>query len=458
MTHRYSKYLKEINLTGNILFLNIAFFFVYFFVFGHFDNLFRSAYFELCLFFNIAWIISAYVIKLHETSRVASIEGVIRKLFNALGLYLIIIFAFIGLKEGAYYNLFVFYAYCATSFSLALFNIGFVVSLKYYRRVGYNYRKVIIAGYGEISQDLRRYFTHNPDFGYKFLGYFDNKTKSSIIKGKINDIPDYIKEFDIDEIYCILPHLDYSDVEYITKHAEDNFIKIHAIPDYRGFQYKNIEVQLYGLIPVLKVASQPLDDPINRFYKRGFDILFVLIFLVFIGFWLFPLIALLLKLDSNGPILFKQKRSGISNLPFTCYKFRSMQVNMDADVIQATKDDSRITKIGVLLRKTNLDEIPQFFNVLRGDMSIVGPRPHMLKHTEDFSRQVDKYMLRHYVKPGITGLAQTKGFRGATNSFYKLKNRIKLDRFYVENWSLILDLKIIVATVLIMLHGDKNAY
>ncbi len=458
MTRRYSKYIKEINLAGDILFLNVAYFFIYAFVFGQFENLFRSIYFELQLFFNIAWIISVYINKVYETTRVASIEKVIRKLLNALGLFLILIFAFSGIKKGAYFNPFVFYAYCATSSSLALFNIGFVVLLQYYRRVGYNYRKVIIAGYGEISQDLRRYFTHNPDVGYKFLGYFDNEAKSSIIKGKINDIPDYINKFDIDEIYCVLPQLNYADVEFLTKLAEDNFIKVHAIPDYRGFPYKNIEIQLYGLIPVLNVESQPLDDPINRLFKRSFDILFSLVFLVFIGVWLFPLIAIMLKLDSKGPILFKQKRTGFSNLPFTCYKFRSMQPNLDSDNKQATKTDIRITKVGAILRKSNLDEIPQFFNVLLGDMSVVGPRPHMLKHTEEFSQQVDKYMLRHNVKPGITGLAQIKGFRGETDSLYKLKNRIKFDRFYVDNWSLLMDLKIISATLFIMVRGDKNAY
>lgn len=458
MTHRYSKYLKEINLIGDILFLNIAYFFVYFFSIGEFDTLFRSIYFELQLFFNIAWIVSAYFIKVHDTSRVASIERVIRKLLNALGLYLILIFAFLGIKNGAYFKLFVFYSYCSTSIGLTLFNIGFVVFLKYYRRVGYNYRKVIIAGYGKISTDLRKFFTYNPDLGYRFQGYFDDKASNSLIKGKIEMIPKLAQELEIDEIFCILPYIDYQHVEQLTKFAEDNFIKIHAVPDYRGFPFKNIEVQLYDLIPVLNFPSQPLDDQINRFIKRSFDIVFSLLFLALIGSWLVPLIAILIKLDSRGPVFFKQKRSGITNMPFTCYKFRTMQVNVDADNLQATKTDSRITKFGAFLRKTNLDEVPQFLNVLRGEMSVVGPRPHMIRHTEEFSKQVDKFMLRHYVKPGITGLAQAKGFRGETNTFYKLKNRIKLDRFYVENWSLLFDLKIIVSTVIIMFRGDENAY
>jgi Undecaprenyl-phosphate glucose phosphotransferase len=458
MTHRYSKYLKEINLIGDILFLNFSYFLVYFFSIGEFDTLFRSIYFELQLFFNIAWIASAYFIKVHETARVASIERVIRKLLNALALYLILIFAFLGIKNGTYYKLFVFYAYCATSLGLSIFNIGFVIFLKYYRRVGYNYRRVAIAGYGKIATDLRKYFTYNPELGYRFMGYFDDVSNNSLVRGKVSEIPQLAGELEIDEIYCILPYLDYHHVEDLTKFAEDNFIKIHAVPDYRGFPFKNIEVQLYDLIPVLNFPAQPLDDQINRFIKRSFDVAFSLFFLLLVGSWLIPLVAIVIRWDSKGPAFFKQKRSGINNQPFTCYKFRTMKVNEDSDKVQATKSDSRITKVGAFLRKSNIDEVPQFINVLKGEMSVVGPRPHMLKHTEEFSQQVDKFMLRHYVKPGITGLAQAKGFRGETNTFYKLKNRVKLDRFYVENWSLLFDLKIIVSTVLLMFKGDENAY
>lgn len=458
MTHRYSKYLKEINLIGDILFLNFTYFLVYLFSIGEFDSLFRSIYFELQLFFNIAWIISAYFVKVHQTARVASIERVIRKLLNALALYLILVFAFLGIKSGTYIKLFVFYAYCFTAIGLTLFNIGFVIFLKYYRRVGYNYRNVVIAGYGKIATDLRKYFTYNPDLGYRFLGYFDDTSSNSLIRGKVSEINSLTQKLGIDEIYCILPYLDYHHVEDLTKFAEDNFIKIHAIPDYRGFPYKNIEVQLYDLIPVLNFPRQPLEDQMNRFLKRSFDIFFAVFMFVFVGIWLIPLISILIKLDSKGPAFFKQKRSGINNQPFTCYKFRTMKVNNDSDRIQATKTDSRITKIGKFLRKSNLDEVPQFINVIKGEMSVVGPRPHMLKHTEEWSKQVDKFMLRHYVKPGITGLAQTKGFRGETNTYYKLKSRIKLDRFYVENWSLLFDLKIIVTTVLVMFRGDENAY
>ncbi len=458
MTHRYSKYLKEINLVGDIIFLNVAYYLVYIFSIIEVNSLFSSVYFELQLFFNIAWIVSAYVIKIYDTSRIASIEWVIRKLLNALGLYLVLIFAFLGVKEGSFIKLFVFYAYCSTSLGLVVFNIVFVLFQKYYRSVGYNYRKVIIVGYGKIATDLRRYFTYNPELGYRFMGYFDNVSINSVVRGRVSDLPEIAKALEIDEIYCILPYMDFHEVEHITKFAEDNFMKIHAIPDYRGFPYKNIEVQLYDVIPVLNFPAQPLEDHLNRLLKRTFDVVFSILFMTLVMSWLVPLIAILIKRDSKGPVFFKQKRSGINNKAFVCYKFRTMSVNDDSDNIQATKSDMRITKFGAFLRKSNIDEIPQFLNVLKGEMSVVGPRPHMLKHTVEFSKQVDKFMLRHNVKPGITGLAQAKGFRGETNTFYKLKNRIKLDRFYVENWSLIFDLKIIVSTLMMMFRGDKNAY
>ncbi len=458
MTYRYSKYLKEINLAGDIFFLNIAYFLTYILIIGDPDTLLGNIYFELQLFFNISWIVSAYIIKIHETDRSASIERVIRKLLNALALYLILIFAFLGIKDGVFFKLFVFYAYCATSIGLAIFNIGFVVFLKYYRKVGYNYRRVIIAGYGKIATDLRKYFNQNPDMGYRFFGYFDDKASNSLIRGRVEDIPCLAKELEIDEIFCILPYLDYRKVSELTTFAEDHFIKIHAVPDYRGVPFKNIQIQLYDMIPVLDFPPQPLDDQINRVIKRSFDIVFSSLFLLLIGSWLIPLVAVLIKRDSKGPVFFKQLRSGINNEPFLCYKFRTMTVNTESDQLQATKSDSRITRIGRFLRKSNIDEVPQFINVLRGEMSVVGPRPHMLKHTEEFHKQVDRFMVRHYVKPGITGLAQSKGFRGETNTFFKLKNRVKLDRFYVENWSILFDMKIIVATVLVMFKGDQNAY
>ena len=186
--------------------------------------------------------------------------------------------------------------------------------------------------------------------------------------------------------------------------------------------------------------------------------LFSILVIVGIFSWLFPLIAIAVAIDSRGPIFFKQVRTGKSTNNFWCWKFRTMYSNKNADTKQASINDKRITRVGSFLRKTSLDELPQFFNVLIGNMSVVGPRPHMLHHTKEYSKKVERFMARHFVKPGITGLAQAKGYRGETPDVSFMKNRVKFDRFYIENWSLFLDLKIILLTIITLIKGDENAY
>jgi putative colanic acid biosynthesis UDP-glucose lipid carrier transferase len=457
-TIRYSKYLKEINLAGDILMLNISFLATYFYTFNQVENLIISKYFELLLFFNISWILSAYLLRVQDPKRTLSFEKIVKRLLNALGLYLLFIFAFIGLKENAYIKIFVFQSYCFSSLGIVLFHLGLVIFLKYARRIGYNYRRVLIAGYGDISTELRKFFTYHPEHGYKFFGYFDDNKSTSNVRGKVDDILEFSLENNIDEIYCVLPYMDYKKIQRLIDFAEDNFIKVRIIPDFRGFPYKAVDISLYDFIPVLNVREQPLEDGFNIFLKRFFDILFTLIVSLLFLWWFIPLLALIIKIDSKGPVYFKQIRAGKDNQPFKCYKFRTMYVHKEPEHKQASKGDPRITKVGKFLRKTSLDELPQFYNVLKGEMSVIGPRPHPLKLNEHFQPQINKFMLRHTVKPGITGLAQAKGYRGETETVLKMKNRVKLDRFYAENWSLVFDLKILVLTAIHIFKGDENAY
>ncbi len=438
--------------------LNISFLATYYYTFGQLENLISSRYFELLLFFNISWILSSYLLRVHDPKRTLSFEKIVKRLLNALGLYLLFIFAFIGLKENAYIKMFVFQSYCFTSLGIALFHFGLVIFLKYARRVGYNYRRVLIAGYGDIATELRKFFTYHPEHGYKFFGYFDDNKSSSNIRGKVDDVEHFSLENNIDEIYCVLPYMDYTKIQKIIDFAEDNFIKVRVIPDFRGFSYKAVDISLYDFIPVLNVREQPLEDGFNIFIKRLFDIVFTLILGLLVLWWLIPLIAILIRIDTKGPVFFKQTRAGKDNQPFECYKFRTMKVHDEPEHKQASKRDPRITRIGKILRKTSLDEIPQFINVLKGEMSVIGPRPHPLKLNEEYQPQINKYMLRHSVKPGITGLAQAKGYRGETETVLKMKSRVKLDRFYAENWSLIFDLKILILTVIHIFKGNENAY
>lgn len=320
-----------------------------------------------------------------------------------------------------------------------------------------NFRNVVIVGFGDLALEMRKFFRLHPEYGYRFLAYFDTEIKNSEVR-HLSELEEFCENNSIHEIYCCLPYLPNSKVKYLVDYGLSNLVRVKLITDYRGFFQRGISLQRYDGIPVLNIAAIPLDERINQIVKRAFDICFSLSVIVLFLSWAMPFIALLIKLDSRGPVLFKQKRTGKRNSEFWCLKFRTMYVNDEADMKQATKNDSRITRIGSFLRKTSLDEFPQFFNVLAGSMSIVGPRPHMLKHTEHYSRLIEKFMGRHYIKPGITGLAQAKGYRGETNTHHAMRGRVKLDRFYIENWSFILDLKIVIATMISLAKGDQQAY
>jgi putative colanic acid biosynthesis UDP-glucose lipid carrier transferase len=229
------------------------------------------------------------------------------------------------------------------------------------------------------------------------------------------------------------------------------------VPQISKFVNANFELHNLGSMPMLTLRRNPLNSLANRLVKRAFDLLFSSLFLVFSPLIFVP-IAIAIKLTSPGSVFFKQERTGYRGKSFKCYKFRTMRVNKDADKIQATKDDPRKTRVGEFLRHTNLDELPQFINVFLGDMSVVGPRPHMLKHTELYSTLVDQYMVRHFVKPGITGWAQVNGYRGLTDEVWKMEQRVECDVWYIEHWHLFLDLKIIARTIVNCIRGEKNAF
>ena len=223
-------------------------------------------------------------------------------------------------------------------------------------------------------------------------------------------------------------------------------------------EYISFFITNMGNIPVMAYRPNPLQFWFNRAIKRIFDIIFALIAILAISVTVLIPIVIAIKVSSKGPVLFKQKRTGYRGREFTCLKFRTMKVNVEADTVQATKNDPRKTKVGDFLRKTSLDELPQFLNVLWGDMSVVGPRPHMVKQTEEYRKLIDKYMVRHIIKPGITGLAQVNGFRGQTEELWQMEKRVENDVRYIENWSFWLDIKIIIRTVYNAIHGEKNAY
>ena len=269
---------------------------------------------------------------------------------------------------------------------------------------------------------------------------------------------DFVIENNIDEIYFSAKELTNLQIIKLIDFADNNLRELKFIPDNKEIFSKKLKYEYYDYIPILSLREIPLQEPIYKFLKRVFDIIFSSSVIIFILSWLTPLVAILIKLESKGPVFFKQARNGFNYKEFYCYKFRSMTPNSEANFYQATRGDQRITNIGKFIRKTSIDELPQFFNVLFGDMSVVGPRPHMVSHTDMYAKRIDKFMVRHFVKPGITGLAQISGYRGEVETDKDIIGRVKFDIFYIENWSLLLDLKIIFKTAINAVKGEEKAY
>lgn len=351
--------------------------------------------------------------------------------------------------------------------------LGFIITsrfaewmlLKYIRKSGYNYRTVLFLGEDRGNLMIFNKMVEDPSTGYRVLGYFadgrmENEPENLNYLGTIDDFKQCAQNGNnsrIDEMYCSLPHGQSENIVTAMQYCDKHVARFYYVPRQFGNFRFNLKPELFGEQYIYTNHHEPLEKVENRIIKRIFDIVFSgITCLVILPFM--PIIALIIKMQSPGPLLFVQDRTGYRGKTFRCYKFRSMHVNSDADHLQASKDDSRKFPFGNFMRKTNIDEFPQFFNVLKGDMSIVGPRPHMLLHTEEYSAIIDKYMLRHFSKPGITGYAQVTGFRGETKEVWQMEERVKRDIWYNENWSFWLDIKIIFKTALSIIIPDKHAY
>ncbi|MDB5124084.1 MAG: undecaprenyl-phosphate glucose phosphotransferase [Mucilaginibacter sp.] len=331
----------------------------------------------------------------------------------------------------------------------------------HHRNTTFISQTVIIIGGGTTGLSLHQYLKNNPERGYTSLGFFDDDAGMKGLPsylGSIDDSINYAVTFSVDEIFCALPASAFEKIEQLMLGADKNLIRFRLVPGLDEYDERLAYIEYFGDIPVIALRHEPLQKWFNRFAKRLFDVVFSLFVIIFIFSWLFPILAILIKMGSKGPVLFVQQRSGLNNRPFSCYKFRSMYVNTEAHKTQASRGDERITGIGAWLRRTSLDELPQFFNVLTGSMSVVGPRPHMITHTRHYSELIDKYMIRHFLKPGITGWAQVNGFRGETRNAEAMLNRVEADVWYLENWSFLLDLKIVFLTALILFKRDENAF
>ncbi|MEH6659265.1 exopolysaccharide biosynthesis polyprenyl glycosylphosphotransferase [Leeuwenhoekiella marinoflava] len=411
------------------------------------------------LFYNASWLLSAYAIDYYPTSRKERFFTNLHKPLQLYILFTLAYFAWFSLSKTQMGSI----AY-HTHVLLGLFGclISYRVLFYYararYRETGGNAVHVVVIGRDRNLKKIRKVFDE-PDLGYRYLGYFDNSdSKSPTYLGKVEECFSYIQERDVHQIFCIASRLSQAQLFNLMAFADNNLIKLKIVPDNKEIFTRAMRIELYDNVPVLNLRELPLETPYAKVAKRAFDVVFALLVIVGVLSWLSPLVYLLQRFDSNEPLFFKQKRHGVNRKVFWCYKFRSMTTTADADTKMMTKNDKRVTKLGRILRRTSIDELPQFYNVLLGDMSVVGPRPHMEVHTEKYQTSVDKYLVRHFVKPGITGLAQVRGYRGEIVQQADIVNRTRLDIFYVEKWSLWLDLKIIIKTVLNAVQGEDKAY
>ena len=446
-TGRYSGYIRPFSYLIDLIIINVLAIYIMPF---HLNAVYYA------IFISFTWFIIAANLGFYEVYRYTKVIAILN----------------CTLKQGILFALFClvleyFYSETANQKRVVLFvlvSLSVVLSIKlfvyYFLRkfrvlFGGNSRTVVLLGNEENTNPLKYFFTENPDYGYKLVKVFTLEDRK---KERIDECLSFALEAKMDEIYCSMADLSDSQISEIINFADNNLKTLKLIPGEKQILSRNSKFEYYDYIPIISLRNILQDETLNKVFKRVFDLIFSSIVILGLLSWLTPIMAIIIKWDTKGPLFFVQKRNGLNYKEFNCYKFRSMELNDKADLDLASKNDVRITKVGKFIRKTSIDELPQFFNVLLGDMSVVGPRPHMVSVANLYASKVDKFMVRHFVKPGITGLAQTKGGRGEVETDEDIINRVKYDIFYMENWSILLDIKIILNTIYNMLKGDEKAY
>lgn len=460
---RYAHLINTLVIVGDFLIINALMAIFYSLFNDHLASDFQMKSWLVLLAANLSYALSITVFGVKLSRRIIYAERVVQNTFWTTVLFFVTFMAFMALvKVDEASRLFVAAYFMAVLVVLVLWRLGFRFALKHYRNLGFNYKNIIIIGAGKNGVAVYNEMLNEEGAGFNILGFFDDNPRDvpdgAKILGDVDSAIDFIKANPIDEVYCTLPDTAERKIMSLLGFCENNMIRFYIVPVVHRYMKKALKLDSLGNIPVFALRNEPLQYPLNKFVKRTFDIVFSLIFLVTIFPIVFVIVAVGIKAGSPGPIFFVQERTGKKGRSFKCYKFRTMRVNGQADTAQAVKGDPRVTRFGAFLRRSNLDELPQFFNVLAGNMSVVGPRPHMLKHTIEYSAIIDKYMLRHLAKPGITGWAQVNGYRGETKEVSQMEKRVEHDVWYIENWSFFLDLKIIYLTVKNMIRGEKNAY
>lgn len=463
MNSRFNNHLQVTLVTLDLIAINTVFLFS--------EYIFRKGlvittvieYNYFLYFVNICWILTAGITGIYNSKTIVNFEIFSRRSMNAFlyftGFIMLYLFFFHQIIISRTFIVVVLGGAAALLLANRFF---YLLISQYFRRKDYLMRRILIIGYNPIAKKLVRYLenegTHSQIIGFCDESENVHELSPYPILSNINGTLEECQNYGVTEIYSTIAPEQNASLYELIRGAESSCIRFRLVPDLGVFMKKQLYIDYLEDMPVISLRREPLEDLGNRIRRRIFDILVSSLVIIFILSWLVPIIGLLIILESRGPIFFVQSRSGKNNKSFNCFKFRSMVVNTNSDQQQASRNDSRVTRLGRFLRRSSLDEFPQFFNVLRGDMSIVGPRPHMLKHTNDYSKLLDQYMVRQFVKPGITGWAQVNGYRGETRDLLQMQRRIEHDIWYLENWSLWLDVRIMFLTIYNVIDGEKNAF
>jgi putative colanic acid biosynthesis UDP-glucose lipid carrier transferase len=460
-----SRYFKLAFVLWDLIVMNLAILLSFWMHFGSIARMDLKEVQTISLLSNLFWIFTLLNRDAYRIIRIERIESILLRMIKHLVFHVALIGFFITVLD--FHDISrvrLVYFYVIFFMLLILSRVSFMKVLKNIRKRGYNFKNVVIIGANDKGKSIQKVLSKDLTYGYRVLGFFDDAVDpfaliSSPLLGGFDAIEEYIAREKVDEMYIALHLKDLDTIKKLTTLCDRNLVRIKFIPDFQQYtRSRRVEITFYENTPVLMLRAEPMEGTVNLLLKRTFDIIFSLLVIGLIFPWLFPIIVIMIKMDSAGPVFFKQQRSGRENDSFFCFKFRTMQVNTDSDQLQATKGDSRVTKMGAFMRRTNIDELPQFFNVFLGSMSVVGPRPHMLRHTEQYSELINNYLVRHYAKPGITGWAQVNGYRGETKELIEMRDRVDYDIWYIENWSLLLDVRIIYMTVFNVFQGEENAY
>ena len=457
---RYKSLLKAVVITEDLLLLNS----LYLLLLSFFPiiTIEKDAYQLLLLSINLAYLLSLNFPAVTVDARKWKLNNIINRTFFHVGFTMLITIVFLFSTKTSEHVSRMF----VSSYFILLFFLIIILHLLTHKilyqvfRTSRYHDKAVILGAGILGKELYKELTSDSYLGIKVMGFFDDdpSVNKERLLGNIADAKKYVIENNISKIYCTLPLSAKEKIKDILNFAEQHIINFHIIPSTRHYIDTPVILDMIGNTPILSIRKIPLSYSHNAYLKRALDLLVSSLFLAIIFPFMYLIIGIAIKISSPGPVFFTQLRTGKGGKNFKCYKFRSMRVNEECNTKQATVNDNRKTRVGSFLRRTNLDELPQFINVFKGDMSIVGPRPHMLFHTFHYAEVVSKYMVRHFIKPGITGLAQISGLRGETKDIRQMKKRIRKDILYIENWTLSMDIKIMIQTIWISLKGNINAY